>query len=612
MSSVVTHEGLVSAPTPEKPIINDFSLQIATANGSGSQSSNTILMRTIHQMGIPVSGKNLFPSNIQGLPTWFTIRASKQGYVARRRDVQVLVCMNAETAQEDVRTVAPGAAVIYEESLKLDAIRSDLVFYPVPFSKLVLELCSDGKLRRLVVNMIYVGVLGWLLGLDPNEIAEATRKQFKGKAKAVDLNVGAIFGGWKWAAENLAKRDPYWLERMDKTRGQIIIDGNAAAAIGCMFAGVTCVTWYPITPSSSLVESLIDYMKDHRIDPETGKATFAIVQAEDELAAVGMVLGSAWAGARAMTATSGPGISLMGEFVGLGYYAEIPAVIFDIQRVGPSTGLPTRTMQGDILSTYYLSHGDKSHVLLFPCSMTECYSMSIEAFDLAEQLQTPVFVMSDLDLGMNNWASDPFPYPDKPIARGKVLDAKAVAERGGFARYRDVDGDGIPYRTLPGTNHPLAAYFTRGSGHTDRATYSERPEDYVAIMDRLARKHDTARGLVPGPEISGGGKAGIGILAFGSSHYGVEEARDILRGRGIETDYLRLKALPFSPEVLDWVRGHDRVYVVEQNRDAQMKSLLMIELGGDGARLRSIVHYNGLPLDAQTVVEGIELGEVKL
>jgi 2-oxoglutarate ferredoxin oxidoreductase subunit alpha len=401
MSSVATHEGLIAAPTPDKPIINDFSLQIATANGSGSQSSNTILMRTIHQMGIPVSGKNLFPSNIQGLPTWFTIRASKQGYVARRRDVQVLVCMNAETAHEDVRTVAPGAAVVYEESLKLDALRSDLLFYPVPFSKLVLELCSDGKLRRLVVNMIYVGVLGWLLGLDPTEIAEATKKQFKGKAKAVDLNIGAIFGGWKWAAENLSKRDPYWLERMDKTRGQIIIDGNAAAAIGCMFAGVTCVTWYPITPSSSLVESLIDYMKEHRLDPETGKATFAIVQAEDELAAVGMVLGSAWAGARAMTATSGPGISLMGEFVGLGYYAEIPAVIFDIQRVGPSTGLPTRTMQGDIVSTYYLSHGDKSHVLLFPSSMTVCYSMSMEAFDLGEKLLSGVLVLSVLELGLN-------------------------------------------------------------------------------------------------------------------------------------------------------------------------------------------------------------------
>ncbi len=612
MSSVVTRESLVPAARPDQPIVNDFSIQVATANGSGSQSSNTILMRTIHQMGIPVSGKNLFPSNIQGLPTWFTIRASKQGYVARRRDVQVLVCMNSETAHEDVRTVAPGAAVVYEESLKLDATRKDLIFYPVPFSKLVLELCTDGKLRRLVVNMIYVGVLGWLLGLDPAEIAEATGKQFKGKAKAVDLNVGAISGGWKWASENLQKKDPFWLERMDQTKGKIILDGNAAAAIGCMFAGVTCVTWYPITPSSSLVESLIDYMKEHRLDPETGKATFAIVQAEDELAAVGMVLGSAWAGARAMTATSGPGISLMSEFVGLGYYAEIPAVIFDIQRVGPSTGLPTRTMQGDIVSTYYLSHGDKSHVLLFPASMLECYSMAMEAFDLAEELQTPVFVMSDLDLGMNNWASDPFPYPEKPIARGKVLDAAAVAERGGFARYRDVDGDGIPYRTLPGTNHPLAAYFTRGSGHTDRATYSERPEDYVAIMDRLARKHDTARTLVPAPETFGDGRSPVGILAFGSSHYGVMEARDLLRAGGLETDYLRLRALPFTAGLLDWVRAHERVYVVEQNRDAQMKSLLTIELGADSGRLRSILHYNGLPLDAQTVVEGIELGEVKL
>ncbi len=612
MSTVLTSEGLIAAPRPEKPIVNDFSIQVATANGSGSQSSNNILMRAIHQMGIPVSGKNLFPSNIQGLPTWFTIRASKDGYIARRRDVQVLICMNPETAQEDVRTVAPGAAVVYEESLKLDATRNDLLFYPVPFSKLILELCADGKLRRLVVNMIYVGVVGWLLGLDPTEIAEATAKQFKGKAKAVDLNIGAIHGGWKWAAENLQKKDPFYLERMDLTKGKIILDGNAAAAIGCMFAGVTCVTWYPITPSSSLVETLIDYMKEHRVDSETGKATFAIVQAEDELAALGMVLGSSWAGARAMTATSGPGISLMGEFVGLGYYAEIPAVIFDIQRVGPSTGLPTRTMQGDIISTYYLSHGDKSHVLLFPSSMVECYSMAMEAFDLAERLQTPVFVMSDLDLGMNNWASDPFPYPDKPIDRGKVLDEAALAENNGFARYRDVDGDGIPYRTLPGTRHPLAAYFTRGSGHTDRATYSERPEDYIAIMDRLARKHETARSLVPKPEVFLEGKDAIGILAFGSSHHAVQEARDILRSQGTATNYLRVKALPFQKEVLDFVLAHDRVYVVEQNRDAQMKSLLTIELGPESGRLRSVLHYNGLPLDAQSVVEGVELGEVRL
>lgn len=612
MSSVVTSEGLLSAGKPESPIVNDFSIQVATANGSGSQSSNSILMRTIHQMGIPVSGKNLFPSNIQGLPTWFTIRVSKDGYIARRRDVQVLVCMNPETAQEDVRNVAAGAAVIYEETLKLDQLRNDLIFYPVPFSKLVLQLCDDGKLRRLVVNMIYVGVLGWLFGLDPAEISEATRKQFKGKAKAVDLNVGAIHGGWKWAAEYLKKKDPFYLERLNLTAGKIILDGNAAAAIGCMFAGVTCVTWYPITPSSSLVETLIDYMKEYRIDPETGKATFAIVQAEDELAAVGMVLGSSWAGARAMTATSGPGISLMAEFVGLGYYAEVPAVIFDIQRVGPSTGLPTRTMQGDVLSTYFLSHGDKSHILLFPCNMVECYSFAIEAFDLAERFQTPVFVMSDLDLGMNNWASDPFPYPDKPIDRGKVLDAAALTARGGFQRYKDVDGDGIPYRTLPGTDHPLAAYFTRGSGHTDRATYSERPEDYTSLMDRLAKKHDTARKFVPKPEIFKQEGASIGILAYGSSHHGVTEARDILNKKGLKTNYLRLKALPFSSEVADFVKSHDRVYVVEQNRDAQMKSLLAMEYPAESTKFRSILHYDGIPLDAQTVVEGIELHEVKL
>ena len=613
MSSVATQDGLATAPRPQNPVINDFSIQVATANGSGSQSSNSILMRAIHQMGIPVSGKNLFPSNIQGLPTWFTIRASKDGYIARRRDVQVLICMNPETAAEDIRTVAPGAAVIYEESLKLETMRSDVLFYPVPFAKLILELCQDGKLRRLVVNMIYVGVAAWLLGIGEKEVEEATRKQFKGKARAVDLNIGAIRGGWKWAAENLKKKDPFYLERMDKTRGQIIIDGNAAAALGCMFAGVTCVTWYPITPSSSLVESLIDYMKEHRMDPETGKATFAIVQAEDELAAVGMVLGSSWAGARAMTATSGPGISLMAEFVGLGYYAEVPAVIFDIQRTGPSTGLPTRTMQGDVLSTYFLSHGDKSHILLFPDSMLECYSFAIEAFDLAERFQTPVFVMSDLDLGMNNWACDPFPYPDKPIDRGKVLDAAALEKRGGFARYKDVDGDGIPYRTLPGTKHPLAAYFTRGSGHTERATYSERPEDYTGIMDRLARKHETARKFVPKPEIFNGAKTPVGLIAYGSSHYAVQEARDLLRAKGIETNYLRVRALPFPEEVREFVRAHERVYVVDQNRDGQMQQVLRLEVPAeDTRRLRSILHYNGLPLDAQTVVEGVELGEVKL
>jgi 2-oxoglutarate ferredoxin oxidoreductase subunit alpha len=615
MSSLVLEERDSARPPAGRAVINDFSIHVATANGSGSQSSNTILMRAIFQMGIPVSGKNLFPSNIQGLPTWFTIRASKEGFIARRRDVGVLICMNPETAHEDVRTVHPGAAVIYEESLNLKTIRDDVHFYPVPFQKLVLELVHDGKLRRLAVNMIYVGVAAWLLEVDLEEIHRAVARQFRSKEKAVEINWSAILGGYEWARKNLTKTDPFRLERMDANQGKIIIDGNAACAIGCMMAGVTVVSWYPITPSSSLAESLIDYCRRHRIDPETGKATFAIVQAEDELAALGMVLGAGWAGARAMTATSGPGISLMSEFTGLGYYAEIPAVIFDIQRVGPSTGLPTRTMQGDILSTYFLSHGDAKHILLLPGSVEECYTLSMEAFDLAERFQTPVFVMTDLDLGMNNWMSDPFSYPEKPLDRGKVIRSEEelsehIRRFRAFARYEDVDGDGIPWRTLPGViDNPAAAFFTRGSGHTERATYSERPDDYQRNMDRLARKFETAKEYVPRPVVSDGTGSRVGIIAYGSSDFPVEEARVLLSRKGLSTDYLRLRALPFTPEVASFVAAHDRVYVVDQNRDGQMYDLLRLEVGGDGGKLRSIRHYDGFPLDAETVVEGIEAGE---
>lgn len=615
MSTAILEEKTAPPGPGSPPVVNDFSIHVATANGSGSMSSNNILMRSIFQMGIPVSGKNLFPSNIQGLPTWFTIRASREGFIARRRDIAVLICMNPETAHEDVRTAHPGAAVIYEESLKLDSLRTDLHFYPVPFQKLVLELVHDGKLRRLVVNMIYVGVAAWLLGIDMAEVEKAVAKQFQGKAKAVEINLNAIRGGFDWAEKNLAKKDPFRLERMNETAGKVILDGNAAAAIGCVMAGVTVVTWYPITPSSSLAETFTDYCRRYRMDPETGHPTFAIVQAEDELAAIGMVLGASWAGARAMTTTSGPGISLMSEFTGLGYYAEIPAVVFDVQRVGPSTGLPTRTMQGDIIPTYYLSHGDARHILLIPASVKECYEMAIEAFDLAERFQTPVFVMMDLDLGMNNWMSDPFPYPEKPFDRGKVirtveeLEAHAKAFEG-FGRYKDVDGDGIPWRTLPGMiDHPLAAYFTRGSGHTERATYSERPDDYKNNMDRLAKKFETAKRHVPAPIASNGSGARVGIIAYGSSDFAVEEARVILRKQGIETDYLRLRALPFTPDAAAFVAGHDRVYVVDQNRDGQMYELLCIEVVGDSPKLRSIRHYDGFPLDAESVVEGVAAGE---
>ncbi|HEY3125365.1 MAG TPA: 2-oxoacid:acceptor oxidoreductase subunit alpha, partial [Thermoanaerobaculia bacterium] len=526
-----------------------------------------------------------------------------------------LICMNPETAHEDIRTAHPGAAVIYEENLSLKAMRDDVHFYPVPFSKLVLELVHDGKLRRLAVNMIYVGVAAWLLGIDMEEIHKAVIRQFKSKQKAVEINWNAIQGGYDWAQKNLSKTDPYRLERMNENAGKIIIEGNAATAIGCVMAGVNVLAWYPITPSSSLAEAVIEYCRRFRMDPVTGKPTCAIVQAEDELAAAGMVMGAGWAGARSMTTTSGPGISLMSEFVGLGYYAEVPAVIVDVQRVGPSTGLPTRTMQGDIVSTYFLSHGDAKHILLIPGSIEECYSLAMEAFDLAERFQTPVFLMTDLDLGMNNWIADPLPYPEKGIDRGKVIRTEEelkehIRRFKEFARYRDVDGDGIPYRTLPGLiDNPAAAYFTRGSGHSERAAYTEKPEDYKNNMDRLARKFETARRFVPKPVVSNGSGSRVGVIAYGSSDFAVQEARELLARRGVPIDSLRLRALPIGEEVSEFVASHDRVYVVDQNRDGQMFDVLRLELPMQVSRLRSIRHYDGFPLDAETVVEGIEAGE---
>src|SRR5579872_7545716 len=407
-------------------------------------------------------------------------------------------------------------------------MRDDLIFYSAPFDKIVAPVCPEAKLRKLVKNMIYVGVVAKLLDLDMAEVDKALRKQFAKKIKAANLNLAAVQAGFDYAAASLIKGDPFRIERMDKNSGKIIIDGNAASALGCVFAGCTVLSWYPITPSSSLAENMIDYLKRFRIGAD-GKATFAVIQAEDELAAIGMVIGASWAGARAMTTTSGPGISLMSEFAGLAYYAEIPAVVWDIQRVGPSTGLPTRTSQGDILSTAFLSHGDTKHIMLFPSSPHECFEMATDAFNLAEKYQTIVFVMSDLDLGMNNWMSDPFPYPEKPIERGKVLSKEDLDRVGKFSRYKDVDGDGVPYRTLPGTEHPAAAYFTRGSGHNTEAQYSERPDDYQNNMERLARKFETARSYVPRPEVVAGEGEKIGIIAYGSSDFAVRESRDQLR-----------------------------------------------------------------------------------
>jgi len=600
-----TQSGSAGAST-QKPVVNDFSIQVATVNGSGSQSSNSVLLRSIFMMGIPVSGKNLFPSNIAGLPTWFTIRANKDGWVARKKEIDILIAMNSETAREDVLSLAPGGVAIYDEPLNLNTVRSDVTFYPVPFDKLTAAVCPEAKLRKLVKNMVYVGVAAKLLEINMQKIELALRKQFKKKVKAADLNMNAVKAGYDYAAASLTKADPFRVEAMNATAGKIIIDGNAAAALGCMFAGVTVVTWYPITPSSSLVEQLIDYLKRFRVGAD-GKATYAVVQAEDELAAVGMVFGAGWAGARSMTSTSGPGISLMGEFVGLGYYAELPGVIFDVQRVGPSTGMPTRTMQGDILTCAMLSHGDTKHILLLPASVAECFSLAGEAFDLAERFQTPVFVMSDLDLGMNNWMSQPFTYPEKPLDRGKVLSAEELKKLGEFARYKDVDGDGIGYRTLPGTDHPKAAYFTRGSGHNEKAQYSERPDDYQHNMERLAKKFESARAAVPKPEVVANGTSKIGVIAYGSTDFAMRESQSQLeREFKLSTDYLRLRAYPFSREVHDFVKSHERVYVVEQNRDAQMLQLIKLYVDSSQVpKLRSVLHFNGLPVDARSITDEI-------
>ena len=585
-------------------VVNDFSIQVATVNGSGSQTANMVLLRSILLMGVPVSGKNMFPSNIAGLPTWYTIRASKRGYIARKKEVDFLVAMNAETAKEDVLTLEPGSAVVYDEPLKLNALRNDLVFYPVPFDTLVKPVCADAKLRRLVKNMIYPGILAKLLGIDLALMEKALGKQLGKKAKAVVLNAAALKAGFDYAEANFTKQDPYSLEAMNETAGKILIEGNQAAAIGCMMAGVTVVAWYPITPSSSLCESLIGYMKKYRVDKD-GKATFAVVQAEDEIASLGMVIGASWAGARAMTATAGPGISLMGEFAGLAYYAETPAVIFDVQRVGPSTGLPTRTAQGDLLQIAFLSHGDTKHLMLIPCSVEECYTMAQDAFELAEQFQTPVFVLMDLDLGMNNWMADGFKYPTAPINRGKLLTKAKLAEIGEWGRYKDVDGDGIAYRTIPGDGLP--ASFTRGSGHNAKGQYSERPDDYVENMDRLNRKFATARRFVPKPVVQTNPKAKVGFVGYGTSHFAIEESRDQLREETkVETSYFRPRAYPFTDDLAAFVDAHERVYVIEQNRDAQLLQLMKLELTPDRQKkLQSVLHYNGLPIDARSITDEV-------
>ncbi|HLY27425.1 MAG TPA: 2-oxoacid:acceptor oxidoreductase subunit alpha, partial [Aggregatilineales bacterium] len=582
-----------------------FAIVAATVNGSGSQTANTVLIRALFKMGIPINGKNLFPSNIQGLPTWYTIRLSKDGYTARRDDYHVLVALNKNTQAEDIQKLAPGGICIYPEEWKLKDLRQDVTFYPMPVGAMAKESGAEASLRDYVANMVYVGGLCALIGIELDEIKSALSFHFGGKAKPIALNFGVVEKAYEYANQHYQPVSHLQVKRMDSTGSKVLIDGNSAGALGAIFGGVTVAAWYPITPSTSLIDALKDYAHELRLNPETNETTCAIVQAEDELAAIGMVVGAGWVGARAMTATAGPGISLMSEFSGLAYFAEVPAVIWDIQRMGPSTGLPTRVSQGDVLKAYFLSHGDTRHVVLLPGNMKECFEFGWTAFDLADHLQTVIFVLSDLDLGMNLWMTEPFDYPEKPFDRGKILTAEDVAKMGGFTRYKDSDGDGIGPRTLPGTDHPLAAYFARGTGHTEKAIYSERAEDWEHNMQRLRRKHDTARKLVPQPVDDLADGAEIGVIAYGSTDPAIAEARDLLHEEGLTTSYERIRALPLGDVTYEFLSKHDRVYVIDNNTDGQMAELLRLHAPELAARITSLAHSDGLPLTARWIAQNI-------
>ena len=588
-------------------IANDLTFQAATVNGSGSQSSNSVLMRAIFNMGIPVAPKNIFPSNIEGLPTWFQIRVSPEGYMARKGAPEVLVALNPSTWMNDLKGVRPGAAVVHDATYSMADARDDVFYYPVPFTQLARTRIENDKLRKQLLNMIYVGVVARLLEIPLEAIEHGLRRHFQTKPKAVAVNLDAVKVGMEYWDQNFTKQDAYTLKPMSgKVEGLVLVEGNQAVALGCLMGGCTVAAWYPITPSSSVCEYLGTYAERFRVDEKTGEKKIAVVQAEDELAAVGMAIGAGWAGARAMTSTSGPGISLMAEFAGLSYYAEIPVVIFDIQRIGPSTGLPTRTSQADIGFVHTLSHGDTKHPILLPGTVEECYEFARDAFDYADRFQTAVFVLSDLDLGMNLWMTKPFRYPDKPFDHGKVLSAQRLEElKGEWGRYRDVDGDGVPYRTLPGTDHPLAGYFTRGSGHDENARYTESGDVYAANMDRLNRKFESIRAALPGPALSGSGSK-IGIVAFGSTVNAIEEARVRLADSGLEIDFLRVRAIPLGAAVSKFVAEHERVYVVEMNRDGQLYDMLRLHVAADQVgKLSSIRRYDGQPIPAEAITRPI-------
>jgi len=587
--------------------VNDFALKLANVNGTGSSSANNLLMRSIFRMGVPVSGKNLFPSNIQGLPTWYEIRVNKDGHVARAREYDLMVAMNGQTYARDIAEVAGGGFTMYDSSWPLDRdlIREDVTYLGVPLA----EMCNDEfrgpRERILMKNIACAGALVAMLGIDMNVIAQLLTEQFAGKDRLRESNQRALRLGHDFATQHFEYPLPCRIEAMDATQGSILIDGNTAAALGCVYAGATVAAWYPITPSTSLMDAFAKYCAKFRRDPETGRNNYLVLQAEDELAAIGMVLGASWAGARAFTSTSGPGISLMQELLGMGYYAEIPAVVFDVQRVGPSTGMPTRVQQADILVCAYASHGDTKHVLLFPASPAECFAMAANAFDLADRFQTPVFVLSDLDIGMNDWVSPALEWDDAYVPdRGRVLDAGELRELEVYHRYEPADAESVAARTLPGVSE-LGAYFTRGSGHTIEGAYTEYPEEYQAVLDRLARKHTAVAEHIPAPVVDDHAHAPLGIVTLGSCELAVLEAIELLAKRDIAADYMRVRGFPFGAAVRAFLEAHETIVVVEQNRDGQLRTLLTLETPVPKEKLRSVLAYGGYPLSAEDVVDGV-------
>jgi 2-oxoglutarate ferredoxin oxidoreductase subunit alpha len=589
--------------------INDFVVRFANVNGTGSASANYLFTKAIFRMGVPVTPKNIFPSNIQGLPTWYEVRVSEKGYLGRREGIDLMVAVNPQSFAQDVASVKSGGYFLYDSTKKLakEFLRDDINYIEIPLMEISNTNYSDPRQRQLFKNIIYVGALCELLKIEFGVFEDLFAEQFKGKEKLIPLNVNALNLGINYIKEHYPNPLSMKVERRDLLKNKILAEGNAACALGAVYGGATFAAWYPITPSTSVIDGFADYCKQFRIDKETGRKNYAIVQAEDELAAMGMVLGGMWNGARSFTSTSGPGLSLMNEFLGLAYFAEIPAVLIDVQRTGPSTGMPTRTQQSDVLEAAYASHGDTKHVLLFPANPKECFDMTADAFDLAEQLQTPVIMLTDLDLGMNDHISEPYEWNDlRQYNRGKVLTAEGLDSVQKWGRYLDVDGDGIPYRTLPGTHPEKGSFFTRGSSHTEYAAYTESSDEYRKGMERLMKKWDTAKTLVP-PSIvyPSKKKSDVGIIFFGTSTYSAEEAMDKLAEKGIHVDALRLRGFPFDKGFEDFVSSHKQVFVIEQNRDAQLKSLMMIELETEASKLHSVLNFDGMPITADFIFNQI-------